>query len=1007
MIYHHTYTYKRGTVLTALVILFAAALGSAVFLAQLHLVPHLVNRVVMNRLTTAAQNYGLELRVSEIRYLGGYELELSDLVARDRTNGHYLDIASLTVTAGPGVWLRPRSSLRSVRIDSGTLHVHEGESGLGVPAPQPPGAGKPTVHHAGIFGDGSPEAPGAEPARLPRFLSQGLSFLTNGKMPRLTVGEFRLSFSSEKAVSMFPWDELRAEELVIGSNRLAGSLFLTPRAPHQRQLQIDLPDALTFEFTLGNGLADTVGSVQFNPRTAVSFGLGSGITPSFQLGLSGARLTGTGEIDIYDVTLAAWTADAAEVFFEAPALRVSHNIDESFSALADRIGKQQLLSNVAEAEQGPAGRTGQLLEYVNAVELTQPHLRLYVDSQGRYRLANPETVMSAGASPAEEPGTSTPRADESATDSWGDSQGLTRLMKQLTVAAPQLRIIDAELEVRDARSESDPNLSSMLHLSRVSLSFSRDSDLTQLRSSGRVLSHGRGASPTISSDGSWDIEYSQEGQRPPDIDLSMHLPNLTAVSQLFGSNLHDRVRKGAFELELARVSSADDAVSFYAGHAVLQAAELNLPFLADEGFLLHDMAYDFRVSFDPEASLPQSRMLTTYLDTPDLGHTRGEILVEKGTLRIGNVDMEFRPGVRGVFNNGGLPARGELAVELPDTRLQALLDLIPPPVLGAFAGTQLEGTLGWNFELEVPLDRPSRMEWQSVLHAPDFKVSYLPDAVNVFKLAGSFEHTVVDPVLGYTTRIQIPAMQPVSNDWMRSNSGMTPEEVEQEPRRAAWFERLPESRTLVRQSSGRPRPTSSSANRYVRLEDMSHWIPRAVLSGEDSWFFAHRGFDWPAIKRAFELNLREGRVVVGASTISMQLMKNLFLNHDRVAARKLQEAFLVFLVEEVMQLPKERMLELYLNIVEFGPEVFGVHQASQHYFGKTPAQLDVTEAVWLASILPSPKTYHRQFEHGEVYAWWLQRKEQYMASMVRRNRLSQEQYEAALYLKPRFRDSGT
>jgi len=139
----------------------------------------------------------------------------------------------------------------------------------------------------------------------------------------------------------------------------------------------------------------------------------------------------------------------------------------------------------------------------------------------------------------------------------------------------------------------------------------------------------------------------------------------------------------------------------------------------------------------------------------------------------------------------------------------------------------------------------------------------------------------------------------------------------------------------------------------------------------------------------------------------MQLMKNLYLNHDRVAARKLQEAFLVFLVEEVIELPKERMLELYLNIVEFGPEVFGIYEATQHYFEKTPEELDVTEAVWLASILPSPKRYHQQFEHGEVFAWWLERKEQYMASMVRRNRLSEEEYEEALDIKPDFRDGGT
>ncbi|TVR89013.1 MAG: hypothetical protein EA428_11055 [Spirochaetaceae bacterium] len=1021
MIYRHTYTYKRGAVISALVILFAAALGSAVFLAQLHLVPHVVNRVVTNHLTTAADTYGLELRIGEIRYLGGYELHVSDLIARDRANGHYLEISSLTVTAGPGVWLRPRSSVRSVKIASTALHLHESATGLGLPTPQPPTADKPTLHQAGIFGDGVRAKTGTGDMDLRVYLSRGLRLLSNAKMPTLNLGELHLSFSSENEVPLFPWHQLRAEELLIGSNRVAGSFFFGPRGLHDGPSHIDLPETLTFDFTLGKGLLDTAGSVQFSPRTAVRIAHSTaGVPAALEFGLSGAGLTGTGEISLYDLAIASWSGDGTSTgnerskpFFEVPELRISHTMDTAFSALADSLRERQPVADGAHSELGLAGRIDQALEFVTAVELSQPQARLHIDSQGRYRLTGADTVPPSGLAITGEAEAraptqpATPEADESTSSHSGtDSQEFSHLARHLT-AMPDLRVYDAELEVHDTRSRSEPHLSSTVRLSGVSLSFSRSSDITLLRSSGRVLSTGRSATHNGSSDGSWDIAFLQEGQQPPDIDLRIHLPNLTAVSQLFGRRLVDRVREGSFEAELTRVSPVGDAASLYAGHALLQSAKLSLPFLADEAFRLHDMSYNFRVSYDPEAGLPQARMLTTYLDTPDLSHTHGELLVEKGELRIAHVGMEFRPGLRGLFNNGGLPARGELSVQLPETELQTLLNLIPPPVLGAFAGTRLGGALSWEFDLEVPLERPSRMEWQSRFDAPDFNVTYLPDAVNVFKLAGSFEHTVVDPVLGFTTRIQIPAMQPVSNDWMRSNSGMTPEEVAAEPRRAAWFSRLPESRTVSRQPAGRARPTSSNANTYVRLEDMSHWIPRAVLSGEDSWFFAHRGFDWPAIKRAFELNLREGRVVVGASTISMQLMKNLYLNHDRVAARKLQEAFLVFLVEEVIELPKERMLELYLNIVEFGPEVFGIHQAARHYFGKTPAQLDVTEAVWLASILPSPKTYHRQFEHGEVFAWWLQRKEQYMASMVRRNRLSQEQYEAALGQKPRFRDSGT
>ncbi|MFN2312767.1 MAG: biosynthetic peptidoglycan transglycosylase [Spirochaetia bacterium] len=1029
MIYRHTYTYKRGAVISALIILFTGALSSAAFLAYFHLVPHVVNRVITSRLDIAAQTYGLELSIRDVRHVGGYEIQLLDIVARDRTNGHYLEIDLLHVSAGPSVWLNPRASIRALEVESSVLHVHESTTGIGLPVPQPSIADKPTLHQAGIFTEGPRAAGGTEHGDISLYISRGLRLLGNNKVPTLTVGELTVSFSSENEVSVFPWDGLRAEELVLGADRVAGSFRFgsrkshdTPRMPQNALSQIELPEALAFEFVLGGGPADTAGTVQFTPRATLHIGPGAGGLPALHVEMSGAQLSGTGAIELYDVALAARTRSAADAsgnrptapFFEVPKLRVSLAMNKTFSAAADSLEGWPTNSTVAGLDRSRAWSIDWALEMLTSVELSQPSLRLSIDSQGRYRIPSAgatldgKAALDAGAAldgeAATMPAESAIVQPEAETKS--SSQDLSRIVQRVA-AVPRLRVSDAELEVDDSRSLRNARLSSLIHLSEVNLSFRRDSDGTQLQSAGRVLSNGRGTSHNGSTDGSWDINFVQEGGQSPDIDLNIDLPNLTAISQLFGSNVVDRVRKGSFKAKLARIPQQGDTGSLYAGQALLQRAELNLPFLADESFRINDMSYDFHASYDHEAFLPKAKMLQTYVDTPDLSHTHGEILVKEGTLRIGDVDMEFRPGLRGIFENDGLPARAEATLRLPETELQMMLDLIPAPILGPFTGTLLGGTLSGEFELEVPLERLSRMEWISVFEAPDFNVVYLPDAVNVFKLADSFEHAIVDPVLGYTTQITIPAMQPVSNEWMRTNSGMTPQEVKQEPRRAAWFEHLPESPKAEHQPSGRPQPTSSAATPYVRLEEMAHWIPRAVLSGEDSWFFAHHGFDWPALKRAFELNIAEGRVVAGASTISMQLMKNLYLNHDRVAARKFQEAFLVFLVEEVMELPKERMLELYLNIVEFGPEVFGIYEATQHYFEKTPNELDVTEAVWLASILPSPKRYHQQFEHGEVFAWWLERKEQYLASMVRRNRLSEEQYEEALDIKPDFRDGGT
>ena len=145
-----------------------------------------------------------------------------------------------------------------------------------------------------------------------------------------------------------------------------------------------------------------------------------------------------------------------------------------------------------------------------------------------------------------------------------------------------------------------------------------------------------------------------------------------------------------------------------------------------------------------------------------------------------------------------------------------------------------------------------------------------------------------------------------------------------------------------------------------------HWVPyarvstelkRAVIAAEDAKFLDHEGFDWEAIQKAIEKNERRGRVVAGGSTISQQLAKNLFLSGARSWLRKGQEAVLTAMLEHAME--KRRILELYLNFAEWGEGVFGAEAAARHHFGVSAAQLDATQAAWLAAILPSPRRYAR------------------------------------------------
>ena len=150
---------------------------------------------------------------------------------------------------------------------------------------------------------------------------------------------------------------------------------------------------------------------------------------------------------------------------------------------------------------------------------------------------------------------------------------------------------------------------------------------------------------------------------------------------------------------------------------------------------------------------------------------------------------------------------------------------------------------------------------------------------------------------------------------------------------------------------------------WTPLSSISKHLPAAVIAIEDRGFYVHKGFDIESIVSATNFNKRLGKVKRGGSTITQQLSKNLFLTDERTYARKLRE--LIYAVEIDRELGKKRIMELYLNIVEFGPNIFGVKMAAQTYFRKTPAQLLPEEAAWLAAILRSPKkAYKNQFLAG-------------------------------------------
>ena len=145
--------------------------------------------------------------------------------------------------------------------------------------------------------------------------------------------------------------------------------------------------------------------------------------------------------------------------------------------------------------------------------------------------------------------------------------------------------------------------------------------------------------------------------------------------------------------------------------------------------------------------------------------------------------------------------------------------------------------------------------------------------------------------------------------------------------------------------------------RWVPYDRISIHLKRAVVAAEDAKFLDHEGFDWEAIQKAMAKNEKKGRVVAGASTISQQLAKNLFLSAERSWLRKGEEALITWMLEDA--LTKRRILELYLNYAEWGEGVFGAEAAARYHFGVPASALTAEQAAWLAVILPSPHRYAR------------------------------------------------
>jgi monofunctional glycosyltransferase len=152
-------------------------------------------------------------------------------------------------------------------------------------------------------------------------------------------------------------------------------------------------------------------------------------------------------------------------------------------------------------------------------------------------------------------------------------------------------------------------------------------------------------------------------------------------------------------------------------------------------------------------------------------------------------------------------------------------------------------------------------------------------------------------------------------------------------------------------------PDAELRYQWVDYDKISNNLKRAVVASEDAKFVDHEGFDWEGIEKAYQKNIKKGKIKAGGSTISQQLAKNLFLSGKRSYVRKGQEAIITLMLENILS--KRRILEIYLNVIEWGNGVFGAEAAARHYYKTGAGKLSSAQAAKLAAMIPNPKYYDK------------------------------------------------
>jgi hypothetical protein len=243
----------------------------------------------------------------------------------------------------------------------------------------------------------------------------------------------------------------------------------------------------------------------------------------------------------------------------------------------------------------------------------------------------------------------------------------------------------------------------------------------------------------------------------------------------------------------------------------------------------------------------------------------------------------------------------ELKLKAEEQDAQAIFDSFPQGMFQSLEGMKVQGKLNYNLNFYLDSATPDSVQFNSTLMPTNFKILRW-GKTNLQKINADFTYTP--------------------------------------------YEYGKPMRDII---------IGPSNPNFTRLADISPNFKNALLTSEDPSFFRHKGFVEESIRKSIAVNFKEKRFKRGGSTISMQLVKNVFLSRQKTLSRKAEEILIVWLIENNQLIGKQRMLEVYFNIIEMGTNVYGIGEAARHYFGKTPAELTVGEGIFLANIVPRPK----------------------------------------------------